>query len=60
MAARTWPEEVERVARFIREAWVEARVERVVRKGRRYAVVEKFDRVVAGIARQLDPRAEAV
>ena len=39
---------------------VEPRVERVVRKGRRYAVVEKFDRVVAGIARQLDPRAEAV
>ena len=39
---------------------VEPEVERIVEKRRRYAVVEKFDRVVARIVRQLDPRAEPV
>ena len=33
------------------------RVERVVHETKRYAVVEKFEQTVAGIARRLDPRA---
>ena len=37
---------------------VKPRVERIIRRRRHYAVVEKFDDVVAHIARQLDPRAE--
>ncbi len=37
---------------------VEPEVERVVTHRRGYAIVEKFDRVVAQVVRQLDPRAE--
>ncbi len=35
-------------------------VERIVQRNHRYTVVEKVDRVVAAIARRLDPRTEAV
>lgn len=34
-------------------------VERVLRRRRGYAIVQKVDRVVAGIVRRLDPRADA-
>jgi hypothetical protein len=34
------------------------RVERVVRRTREYAVVEKFEKTVARVARRLDPRTE--
>jgi hypothetical protein len=37
---------------------VKPEVERIVDRRRGYAIVEKFDEVVAHIARQLDPRAE--
>ncbi|MDX6513876.1 MAG: hypothetical protein QOE36_3380 [Gaiellaceae bacterium] len=36
------------------------RVERVIRRGRGYAVVDKFHRKVAQIVRQLDPRQKPV
>ena len=39
---------------------VEPKVETIVRRRRGYAVVQKFDRVVARLVRRLDPRAEPV
>jgi hypothetical protein len=38
---------------------VDPRVEQVVGRRRGYAIVQKVDKVVARIVRQLDPRAEA-
>jgi hypothetical protein len=39
---------------------VEPEVERIVKRRRDYAIVKKFDAVVARIVRKLDPRADAV
>jgi hypothetical protein len=39
-------------------AHVKPDVERIVERRRGYAIVEKFDDVVAHVVRQLDPRAE--
>jgi hypothetical protein len=55
-------EEYERVrahpARFlVRRGHVMPEVEEVVRRRQRYAIVEKVDRVAAGIVRRLNPRA---
>ena len=57
-------EEYERVrghaTRFlVRPGHVKGPIERVVEKGFDYAVIEKLDRVVARIARRLNPRPEA-
>jgi hypothetical protein len=39
---------------------VDPKVEQIVGRRRGYAIVQKVDRVVARIVRQLDPRAQAV
>jgi hypothetical protein len=57
-------EEYERVrghaTRFVvRPGHVKGPIERVVERGLDYAVIEKLDRVVARIARRLNPRPEA-
>ncbi len=57
-------EEYERIrehaTRFVvRPGHVKGPIERVVERGRDYAVIEKLDRVVARIARRLNPRPEA-
>lgn len=38
---------------------VDGRVEQIVRRRRGYAIVQKVDKVVARIVRELDPRAQA-
>jgi hypothetical protein len=43
---------------FVRRGHVMPDVEKVVRRRRSYAIVEKVDRVAAGIVRRLDPRAK--
>ena len=49
----------EHPARFlVRHGHVRADVEQVVRRRRRYAIVEKVDRVAARIVRRLDPRTQ--
>jgi hypothetical protein len=40
----------------VQNGHVEPEVETVVRSGRRYAIVEKVDRVAGAIARRLNPR----
>jgi hypothetical protein len=57
-------EEYERVrghaTRFVvQPGHVKGPIERVVERGRHYSVIEKLDRVVARIARRLNPRPEA-
>jgi hypothetical protein len=48
----------ENATRFlVRRSHVIPEVEQVVRRRRRYTVVQKVDRVAAGIVRRLDPRA---
>jgi hypothetical protein len=45
-------------ARFlVRRGHQEPEVEQVVQRKRRYAIVEKVDRVAAAVVRRLDPRA---
>lgn len=47
----------EHATRFVvRPGHVKGPIERVVERGRNYAVIEKLDRVVARIARRLNPR----
>ena len=41
---------------LVRHGHVEPEVEEVVRRRRRYAIVEKVDRAAAAIARRLNPR----
>ena len=41
---------------LVRHAHVEPEVEEVVRRRRRYAIVEKVDRAAAAIVRRLNPR----
>jgi len=43
---------------LVRRGHVIPEVEQVVRQRRRYAIVQKVDRVAAGIVRRLDPRAK--
>jgi hypothetical protein len=43
----------------VRPGHVKGPIERVVERGSHYAVIEKLDRVVARIARRLNPRPEA-
>jgi hypothetical protein len=44
---------------LVRPGHVKGPIERIVDQGRNYAVIEKLDRVVARIARRLNPRPEA-
>jgi hypothetical protein len=44
----------------VRPGHVKGPVERVVERNRRYTVVEKVDRIVASIAKRLNPRTETV
>ena len=43
----------------VRPGHVKGPIERVIERGRNYAVIEKLDRVAARIARRLNPRPEA-
>ena len=50
----------EHATRFVvRPGHVKGPIERVVERDRHYAVIDKIDRVVARIARRLNPRPEA-
>jgi hypothetical protein len=44
----------------VRPGHVKGPVEQIVERNRRYTVVEKVDRVVASIARRLNPRPETI
>jgi hypothetical protein len=49
----------EHATRFVvQPGHVKGPIERVVGRGRNYAVIEKLDRVVARVARRLNPRPE--